>query len=254
MLLIHTHRITNRIQYTFNVILKSVLGIEFEITTDAGTFDKFDGAKISYTEKPVGKELFFQSSNLLFETGIKATTPDLKDVFALTFYTITRYEEYLAFTPDHYGRFSAKQSHAHKNNFLHKPAVNIWAKEIRELISKRYPDFNFPEKKYRYTPTIDIDNAYAYLGKNYARTIGGYARALAKGNIDDLLRRKNVLAGKEKDPFDTYGLQIELHKKQHANVPPEGLSALTGGYVDYPTFTRGAIFRGCSAPHLAGGA
>jgi hypothetical protein len=73
MLLIYTHQITNRVKYTFNVIFKSILGIEYELTTNADSFKQFEGAKLSYTQQPVGDELFFQNENLLFETGIQAS-------------------------------------------------------------------------------------------------------------------------------------------------------------------------------------
>src|ERR1035437_2219534 len=223
MLLIYTHQVTHRIKYTFNLIFKSILGIEYELTTNPDSFKQFKGAKISYTHKNIEDELFFQSNNLLFETRIdkEALTVSLQknendlptDPFALAFLFTTRYEEYLPFTADKYGRFSAKQSLAYKNNFLQKPVVNIWTKKIQEMISSRYPNFIFPGKKYSYTPTIDIDNAYAYLGKSFARTVGGFARSLAKSDWGDFSRRKNVLSGKEKDPYDTYDFQMEIHKK-----------------------------------------
>ena len=221
MLLIYTHQATNRVKYTFGVIFRSVLGIELEITTNADRFREFNDAKISYANKPVGDEIFFESGELLFQTRTSSQTLLLqekgaenpKDIFALTFFLVTRYEEYLPFTADNYGRFSAKQSNAYKNNFLHKPMVNIWAKKIQDIISARYPDFKFPEKKYSYTPTIDIDNAYAYKGKSFMRTLGGYARALAKYDWSDISKRENVLSGKEKDPYDTYDFQFELQKK-----------------------------------------
>jgi hypothetical protein len=223
MLLIYTHRVTNRVKYTFNVIFKSILGIEIEITSDNERFGKYEGAKISYTEKPLGDEVFFQSSGMLFETGITTTPPTPllqengmktpKDFFEFTFYLVSRYEEYLPFTADNYGRFSAKQSYSYKNGILHKPVVNGWAKDIQKKITARYPAFSFPQKQYSYTPTIDIDNAYAYRGKNTLRTLGGYVNALLKGNSADFTKRKNVLAGKEKDPYDTYDFQFEIHKK-----------------------------------------
>jgi len=224
MLLIYTHQITNRIRYTFNVLFKSILGIDYELTTNADSFKQFEGAKISYTEKPVGDdELCFRSSDLLFESKINASPlsstqkerglENSEDLFAHIFFLVSRYEEYLPFAGDDYGRFSAKQSHAYKNNYLHKPTVNINAKEIQKIITRRYPGFIFPEKEYCYTPTIDIDNAYAYLGKSFSRTAGGYAKALVKSDSDDFLRRKNVLSGKEKDPYDTYDFQFTLHKK-----------------------------------------
>jgi len=223
MLLIYTPRVTNRIKYTFNLIFKSILGIEYELTTDPDSFKLFEGAKISYSFKNITDELFFQSSSLLFDTGInkEALTVSLSknesdlptDPFALCFLLTTRYEEYLPFTGDRYGRFSATQSIAFKNNFLQKPVVNIWAKKIKQLISTHFPDFTFPEKKYSFTSTIDIDNAYAYLGKGFTRTIGGFARSLAKTDWADFLKRKNVLSEKEKDPYDTFDFQKEMHKR-----------------------------------------
>jgi hypothetical protein len=225
MLLIYTHQITNRVKYTFNVIFRSVLGIEFEITADEGSFRQFQGVKISYSQKPLGDEIFFQSGELLFETGISShlhhspspraeeKNPPNEDIFSLVFFLISRYEEYIPFTGDNYGRFSAKQSYAYKNNFLQKPVVNIRTKEIQAKIQSRYPELKFRENKYCYTPTIDIDNAYAYLGKSLTRTLGGYARALAKADMADFSKRKNVMSGKENDPYDTYEFQFEIHKK-----------------------------------------
>ena len=213
MLLIYTHKSTNRLRHTFDLIFKYVLGIDFEITTDEEQFKSFSGTKISYTKSQISDELFFQSSELLFETGLKPINELPSDPFSASFFLASRYEEYISFVTDDYGRFSAIKSLAYKKNILQKPMVNIWAKEIQKRISEKFPNFAFPEKKYSYIPTIDIDNAYAYLGKNLGRTLGGYARAIAKSDRDDFSRRKNVLAGKEKDPYDTYDFQFKLHKK-----------------------------------------
>jgi len=225
MILIYTHQVTNRVKYIFNVIFNSILGIDYTLTADPEYFRKFEEAKISYTKKPIGDEIFFESSNLLFESGISLSNPlldkmkmdDKKDFFALSFFLVSRYEEYLPFAEDEYGRFSAKDSFAYKNDFLHKPMVNIWAKEVRRMISVRYPTITFPEKQYKYIPTVDIDGAYSYLGKSLKRTLGGYAKAIVTFDIDDLFKRKSVLSGKEKDPYDTYDLQFDLHKKYHLN-------------------------------------
>jgi hypothetical protein len=217
MLLIYTHPITCRVQYTFNLIFKTILGIDFEITSDLEKFKQHNGAKISYTKNPIADEIFFSSEDLLFETEVKNVSQLPIDKFVLSFFLATRYEEYLSFEADKYGRFSAKQSFAYKNKILHKPVINLFAKEIQQKISKRYPDFKFPEKKYSYQPTIDIDNAYAYKGKGFTRTLGGYVRALAKSDKDDFSKRKNVLSGKEKDPYDTYDFQFSLHIKNNLN-------------------------------------
>ncbi len=200
------------------------MGVEIEITSDEEKFTKYSGVKISYSTHPISDELFFNigSVGLLYKKGISPLVANLveqnvekknEDPFSTAFYLVSRYEEYLPFKADKYGRFSAKQSLAYKNNLLHKPVINLFAQEIKKKISERYPDFKFPEKKYSYKATIDIDNAYAYKGKSFTRTLGGYARAISKSDKDDYSKRKKVLAGKEKDPYDTYDLQFHLWKK-----------------------------------------
>lgn len=223
MLLIYSPQAGNRVKYTFDLIFNSILGIEYFMTHDADYFGQFDGAKINYSKRAIGKEIHIPCTDLLFEKGVTNTVistfpiekgaENIEDLFAFSFFLASRYEEYLPFTGDTYGRFSAKQSYSFRNNFLHTPMVNVFAKKIREMIATRYPGFVFPEKKYSFIPTLDIDNAYAYRGKNLTRTLGGYARAIAKSDIADLSKRKNVLSGKEKDPYDTYDFQFEIHKK-----------------------------------------
>ncbi|HEY4800097.1 MAG TPA: polysaccharide deacetylase family protein [Bacteroidia bacterium] len=218
MLLIYSHNVTNRLKYTFDLIFKSVLGIEYDCTTDEDQLRKFQGAKISYGENKIADELFYPSSELLFSTGIHPIADwnlsvQPADIFSASFFLATRYEEYLPFTTDQYGRFSARQCLAYQNGLLQKPLINIWAKEIQNKISERYPSFSLPQKKYSHLPTIDIDNAYAFLGKGFLRTAGGYLKAAIKFDRNDLQKRKNVLSGKEKDPFDTYDLQFSIHKR-----------------------------------------
>ena len=110
MFLIYTHRITNRIKYAFDLIFKHLSGIEYELTTDIGSFTQYGGAKLSYTLNPISNELFFKSGDLLFEEGIRkgaidiafpSTMADLpSDPFSYSFLLASRYEEYLPFVKD----------------------------------------------------------------------------------------------------------------------------------------------------------
>ena len=43
--------------------------------------------------------------------------------------------------------------------------------------------------------------------------MGGYIKSFAERDHKSIIERTRVLAGIEKDPFDTYGFQIELHNK-----------------------------------------
>ena len=232
MLLIYTHKITHRNKYIFNLIFKDTLGIDFKLVQELEEFKTHEGAKFSYTNNPVADEVFFISRNLLFETGIteqnisvfdyneckvffatgKASALPF-DVFAASFYLVSRYEEYLPHIRDEHDRFDAKDSLAFTNGFLHKPLVNIWAIWIKELLLQKYPQLIFPEKKYQFTSTIDIDNAYAYREKGFTRSVGGYLKSLSKIDFKEVSERTRVLLGFDGDPYDTYEFQLEMIKK-----------------------------------------
>lgn len=231
MLLIYSPISTPRLKYAFELIFKDILGLEYEITNEEPAFKNYTGAKLSYGKQPLGDELFFCASYLLFEKGIlekeikvfdwKGTkaffeTPGKHlfpfDPFAAAFYLVTRYEEYLPHIRDHYERFLAKESLAYKNNFLDKPVVNIWTKEIKEALAEKYPKLVFPERSFKFISTIDIDNAYAYLEKGFMRSVGAYARSLFHLDFKEIKERTKVLLRLQKDPYDTYGYQLELNK------------------------------------------
>jgi len=233
MVLIYTDKITNRIKYIFNLIFKDILNIEIQISSNLEEFKTAEGIKISYGKTPVGDELFFGAGSILYERGIghkeltfieyekipaffpvynrDSTLPF--DVFGASFYLVTRYEEYLPYKKDESGRFSAGESLAFQKGFLQKPVVNIWARKISELLSQKYKGFRFPGKKYTFTPTIDIDAAWAYRQKGIFRTTGGYMNALVKFDFQEIAERTRVLSGLQADPFDTYTFQHKIHKK-----------------------------------------
>ena len=232
MLLVYTPKITHRNKYTFNLIFKDILGIDWKPTTDAAELANHTGPKISYANQPVGDEPFFQAHTLLFKSGIAEQEIIVSeyrgskvffatgkrsvfpfDLFAAAFYLVSRYEEYLPHIRDEYDRFDAKVSLAQQNGFLTKPVVNIWAGWIRDAIKERYPQLAFPKQSYQFIPTIDIDNDYAYKEKGLMRTIGGYMRSLLHLDFKEVSVRTRVLLGSQKDPYDTYDHLLEIQKK-----------------------------------------
>ncbi|MCK5840160.1 MAG: polysaccharide deacetylase family protein [Bacteroidales bacterium] len=237
MTLIYTHKKTKRVEYIFNLVLNQLLGLEYNLTTDKEVFLNFEGVKFSYSTSPLGTELFFGAVDLLFETGIKTQEFSFIDFdgdkafylvyekasvfpfdpFAASFFLVSRFEEYLPHREDEHNRFRAQESCAFKNDFLHKPLVNIWSQKIREVLTKKFPELKLKEKQYQFIPTIDVDAAFAYRLKGFFRTAGGYMRALLKMDFAEILERTRVLAGLEPDPFDTFAYQLELHKKQKLN-------------------------------------
>jgi len=234
---IYTHKITPRVKYIFNLILKDCLGLEFTITNHIDDFKAFEGNKFSYTNQQVESDFHIASHTLLFESGIKEQTIQLQnhelyfkfffktynnalpfDIFAAAFYLVSRYEEYLPFLPDAFNRFEAENSLAYQYDFLKIPLINLWILEFEKLLINKNPNLIITHKSYSYISTIDIDNAYKYQEKGVMRSIGGYLKSIVKFDKADLIQRTAVLMRKEKDPFDSYDYQLEIQKKYKLKV------------------------------------
>ncbi|MFN5324477.1 MAG: polysaccharide deacetylase family protein [Bacteroidota bacterium] len=224
--------ITNRLRYTFDLVLSDLVGVDYEFVQTKEAFSAFPGPKISYGDASVGDEIFIGSVRLLFEKGIEdqqvsvfdwqgvkalfSTNPQLLfpfDLFAASFWLVTRYEEYLPHLRDSHDRFDSSESLAYQKGFIGKPLVNIYAGMIRDVLRNRYPEMVFSNRKYRFISTIDIDNAWAYLEKGFMRTAGAYARSLVNVDFKEFWERTQALLGLIKDPYDTYEYQFELQRK-----------------------------------------
>jgi len=212
-----------------------VLQTQIEFTTSIDEYEKFEKAKINYSNSNLNSGLYFQSTSILFETEIQEQEISVFDFegnkcffnvgnesefnfdpFAASFYLISRYEEYLPHKRDNHGRFLASESLAFQNNFLDVPIVNIWINKIAKRLETHFDGFHFPKNSFKYISTIDIDNAYAYKHKGFIRTLGGLGKSLINGN--DFNERLKVLFGKTPDPFDTFNYQFEIHKQY--NISP----------------------------------
>ena len=234
-MLILVPKITNRLFYIFELVLKEELGIDFKFTSDEEKFLSYNGAKLHYGTTPLNEEpgLFQQAVKLLFERDIydqdlkicdfndtKAIYPVFNDkssfsfdIFAASFYIISRYEEYLPHVSDIYNRFQPQDSILYKMEVIEKPIINIWAVELGKKIISRYPEIQLKKKTFKFIPTYDIDAAWAYKNKGIFRTTAAFAKDILFFNKKELKERWAVLRDKKIDPFDTFDYQIELQKE-----------------------------------------
>jgi hypothetical protein len=232
MILIFTPKISSRNKFTFKLILSDILGLNFQMTSDQDEFSNYNGPKFSYSRQAINDELFFQSTGLLFETGIvvqELQTLDWKgikvfypthkksilpfDPFACSFLLVSRYEEYLPHIKDKHGRFAAHQSLAFQHGFLDEPVVNIWAEEILSILEGRFGKLDRKPLQYQFIPTIDIDNAWAYQHKGFIRAGAGLIADLFNLKFKHFTQRLSVLFRLKQDPYDTYEYQLELIEK-----------------------------------------
>ncbi len=232
MILVYTHKITPRLRYIFKHIFTRILGMPVDFTTKVDEFVAHNGVKMSYTKAALGSEFFVKSNHLLFEQGVNDLEIQIQkwdtipcffnsgskssipfDIFAASFYLISRYEEYLPHVKDTHGRFTAEQSLAFKNNFLEKPIVDIWTFKFLEKLKESYPDFENKERQYAFISTIDIDNAFAYKHKSFIRSTGGFINDFFKLKLRSFLDRFMVLSKLKKDPYNTFRTILELKNK-----------------------------------------
>lgn len=250
-MLIYTHKITPRLRYIFLHFFVRILKIPVSFTTKVDEFVAHNGLKMTYSKTPLGNEFFVKSHDLLFSQGIdyiditmstwddkpcffymgkNATIPF--DIFAASFYLISRYEEYLPYVQDDFERFPANESLAFKNAFLDKPLIDIWAYKFLDLLKDKFPNYDYQNRKFEFISTIDVDNVFAYKQKGILRNIGGFFRDLFTFKLDILFERVTVLLNFKHDPYNTFDEIISLSKKYNIKTI---FFFLLGDYSTYDT-------------------
>lgn len=229
MLLMYASELTPRLQYIVKFFSGELFDRPVRLTSDRQQFLAHQGPKLNYSSAELcGEEFFLVPVPLLFETDIRTqridcfeinfhtvffeTKGDLHfDIFAASFYLLSRYEEYLPHEKDRYGRYAHTNSLAWRQKFLHQPLVNIWLQQFRDALQARFPDLVFRGKQFSCLITYDIDMAYSYLCKGLLRNLGGTLRSLLKGEWGRIAERWQVLLGRRKDPFDCFEWLDALH-------------------------------------------
>lgn len=222
-IIIYSPNSSARLDYIVKLLFQS----RAYITNDIEVFDSFPGKKINYSKAFLsGVDAQVIPHSLLFEQQIQEQRVVISswqgipiffeaaggtipfDIFAASFYLITRYEEWLPHEYDYLGRYRYEQSLAYQFDFLDQPLVNSWMEKWTSQNSLPYtkPAFSFK-------PSYDIDIAYSYSHHAMLRNIGGYFKDLLNANFSGIKDRVQVLAGVRKDPYDVYDWLDELHAK-----------------------------------------
>ncbi len=232
-MLVLVPKVTGRVMYAMELLLGQLLGLEFDCTVDAEQFNAYEGPKMQYGSQRQGETPFVKAVDLLFERHIHEQsfrTVDFEgtvapyavygqgnllpfDVFAASFFLVSRYEEYLSQVRDQYGRFRAESTWMFENDMLQKPLVDIWTLALGARLQAVYPDLPIKKRKFTFIPTYDVDAAWAYKSKGVYRTLGGFIKDLSSGDRERIRERHQVLRGKRKDPFDSFEFQFELQKE-----------------------------------------
>ena len=209
-----------RLRYIAGILLGDILGLPWEIVTDKRKLGKHPA--INYSNEKIQGSFRICPDELLFEKGVcgrEISITEWKslpvffqgnpesdipfDIFAASFYLISRYEEYLDYESDEHGRFKASSSFAFRHGFLGIPIIDLWSRELVKALLKKFQSLTFRRNEFKTLLTIDTDQAFTYPGKNIFSSIGGFFRDLANSNGHPGDRYRSVVKG-EKDPYEVF--------------------------------------------------
>jgi hypothetical protein len=209
-----------RLRYIAGILLGEILGLSWEIVNDKRKLGK--NPVINYSSEELKGSFRIYPVSLLFETGVRNQELEVFkwkglpvffgagqgsdipfDIFAASFFLISRYEEYLQFQPDQFGRFPAAASVAFRNGFLSVPVIDLWVRELARTMVVKFQNLVFRKSKFSSMVTIDMDEPFEYLGKAVLRSLGGMIRDIGKksGRAGD---RYRIVTHGEKDPWDVF--------------------------------------------------
>lgn len=225
-------------KYILDIIFNEFLGLEYKIKTDGNIknweivlennkklifedafFNNFP-TNLEYLKlENVPKNVEFAKNQFIKENDIPiiygTSTFNIQsstlacgiDVFASSFFMLTRWEEYVNKNRDLYERFPATESLAYKFGFLNRAVVDEYVQMLKKMLLHVDSNLEFKDKKFQLYLTHDVDNLYMW--KSW--------RHVARVALGDLLKRKSLKLAKRRfkeykqilkkeilDPFDTF--------------------------------------------------
>lgn len=222
MITIYTEQNSSRLTYICGHLFTTILGHDIKITTD-----KEEKTDIRYASTTQEGALTIVPNGLLWESDIHpqkidpitwegmpaffATNGDIPfDLFAASFFLLSRYEEYTSKLSDKHGRFVVQESAAFQLHFLEDPLIDMWANKLKEML----PDLGEAEHtvSYTYIPTIDVDNVFAFRNHGLLQTLFCVARDFVKGRRKLAKLRIAVTLRKKADPYFNLEEVAAAHK------------------------------------------
>ncbi len=198
----------------------------------------------------IDRALFIPSDSVMFETGIRSVRPtgegegqDFRmftedhrglgyDLFAMTFYMLSRYEEYYEKDYDNYGRIVAQRLDPIQHRFVDIPLLDVLILSMTKILNDRFPMLQFVRKEYEVLPGIDIDFMYLFQHRNVIRKVFSLSNSILK---KDFGRARDFLVSifqEKEDPYARFEDWLPMLKEKSGTKNVFVLSALKNLSVD----------------------
>jgi peptidoglycan/xylan/chitin deacetylase (PgdA/CDA1 family) len=135
------------------------------------------------------------------------------DIFAATFFMLTRWEEYVVLDRDEHGRFPASASLAGKTGFLNRPIINEYVEMLWNMLLHLGIKEKRKKRKFEFMVTHDVDAALLW------KSAGFFLKKLAGDLIKRFDSREALFSlksffqtrfGGKKDPYDSFDYLMRI--------------------------------------------
>ena len=212
-------------EYAFHVLLHEMLGIEYRVEYKAvfeHTIRLPNGVKLKMADgflEPELPESFKLSGSWnpitnLPITNPPITNPPITDIFAATFFMLTRWEETHSTERDAHGRFPANQSLAWKQDFLHRPVVNEWADWLWETLVRLGWQGVRKQRKFQISLSCDVDHPRLWWS-TAERGITLAGAIFKRGDLNEARYWLKNHIFRKKDPYDVFDEWLDLFERNN---------------------------------------
>jgi hypothetical protein len=181
------------------------------------------------------------------------------DIFASSFFMLTRWEEYVNKNRDTHNRFPAYESLAFKHDFLDRPVVNEYVEMLKNMLLALDADIEFKPHTYRLMLSHDVDFPLKYpnLTSNIKEIAGDIIkRKDLRLALDNLSQKLKVHFLHGQDPFDTFDYLMDLSEragvKSYFFFMGEGITKFDNMYESGDDFTKNLIIKIKKRGHFIG--
>ena len=140
------------------------------------------------------------------------------DIFASSFFMLSRWEEHVIKDRDKNGRFADEQSLAFKFGFYKRAVVNEYVELLWNMLVHLGINQKRKERAYNLFLTHDVDFFRRYDSpKKLAKAVGGdlLKRKSPKMAKETISTFQKIKSGEEKDPYDTFDYLMNISENNN---------------------------------------
>ncbi len=135
-------------EYILDIIFNEFLGLEYSLNIGSNNYELTLPNKKILTIKDTFFNKYPKDLEYLKLENIPNKIEEL-DIFAASFFMLTRWEEYVNKNRDIHNRFSATESLAYKQDFLDRPIVNEYVEELKSMLLELDSSLVFKKREYQ---------------------------------------------------------------------------------------------------------